>query len=315
MASLSRLPLTILLHRASVSLFRRAGAKSERLFGLYRRAWAKLARFQRARTYFGAVVECDLWDRVPEFIFHFGHWEPNISYWIGQRLRRGDVFVDVGSNLGYYCLLASGITGPEGKIVAIEASPRIYTRLVQSVEGNSCANVRTVNVAVSQEPGRVTIYAGPAGNSGATSTLPAWRDGKAEAEVAALPLDQILSGEEIRRVRLIKIDVEGAEAPILRQIIGTIGSYPQDVEILVECTLVDQAREWEEIFAKFLQAGFFAFGIENDYSAGWYLQWRRPCPLRPIYSLPEGQTDVLFTRDSTLADSLIKSTITRPQPA
>jgi FkbM family methyltransferase len=304
MASLRRLPLTVLLHRTSISLFRRAGGKGARLFGLYRRAWAKLARFQRAQTYFGAVVECDLRDRVPEFIFHFGHWEPNISYWIGQRLRRGDVFVDVGSNLGYYSLLASGIVGPEGKIIAIEASPRIYARLVQSLEANACANVRTENVAVAQEPGRVTIYSGPAGNSGATSTLPQWRDGKAEAEVAALPLSQILSSDEIRRVRLIKIDVEGAEAPILQQIVSTIDSYPQDVEILVECTLVDKAPEWEEIFAKFLNAGFFAFGIENDYSAGWYLQWRRPCPLRPIYSLPEGQTDVLFTRDGTVADNL-----------
>jgi hypothetical protein len=98
--------------------------------------------------------------------------------------------------------------------------------------------------------------------------------------------------------------VEGAEAPILRQIVSTIDSYPAGVEILVECSLRDNPREWEDIFAKFLSAGFLAFGIENDYSAGWYLQWRRPCPLRPLYSLPEGQTDVLFTRDSAVADNL-----------
>lgn len=304
MVALSRLPITVALHRTAVALFRRAGRSSERLFGYYRRAWVRLARFQQTQTYFGSVVECDLRDRVPEFIFHFGHWEPNISYWIGQRLRRGDVFVDVGSNLGYYSLLAAGIVGPEGKIVAIEASPRIYTRLLHSLEANSCRNVRAVNVAVSQQAGRVTIYSGPDGNSGATSTLPEWRDGQREAEVAALPLSQILTGDEIQRVRLIKIDVEGAEAPILRQIVSTIDSYPEGVEILVECSLRDNPREWEDIFAKFLSAGFFAFGIENDYSAGWYLQWRRPCPLQPVHSLPEGQTDVLFTRDSTAANNL-----------
>jgi hypothetical protein len=115
MVSLSRLPVTVALHRTAVALFRRAGRSSERLFGYYRRAWVRLARFQQTQTYFGSVVECDLRDRVPEFIFHFGHWEPNISYWISQRLRRGDVFVDVGSNLGYYSLLAAGIVGAEGK--------------------------------------------------------------------------------------------------------------------------------------------------------------------------------------------------------
>jgi FkbM family methyltransferase len=249
-------------------------------------------------------VDCDLFDLVPEFIFHFRHWEPNISHWISRRLRRGDVFVDVGSNLGYYSLLASGIVGPEGKVVAIEASPSIYWRLLQSLKTNSCDNVRPVNVAVSSMPGRVTIYAGPPYNSGATSTLPGWRHGKPEAEVTALPLSQVLTVEEIKRARLIKIDVEGAEAPILHELAATIDLYPRDLEIVVECSVAgdDKSREFEEIFGKFRAAGFLAFGIENDHSAGWYLRWRSPCPPRPIYTLPEGPTDVLFTRDSTVAN-------------
>jgi FkbM family methyltransferase len=262
---------------------------------------------QRTRTSFGAHLDCDLRDKIPSFIFHFGCWEPNISHWIGRRLQPGDLFVDVGSNIGYYTLLASKIVGPRGKVVALEASPVIFTRLGRSLEANHCENVRAVNVAVSENPGRVTIYSGPCGNSGATSTLPGWRDGIPEAEVIALPLDQILTPDERASVRLIKIDVEGAEAPILRQIAGAIENYPRDVEILVECTPGEDARAWAQILDTFFARGFRAYSIENDYSVAWYLRWRRACALQPIFRLPSGQTDVLFTRRDILAEQQVQS--------
>jgi FkbM family methyltransferase len=284
------------IHRALVSLIQRSGRSGGKLFGLYHRAWLVLGQYQQARTRFGAVVESDLRDLVPSYIFHFGHWEPNISYWIARRLCPGDLFVDIGANVGYYSLLASSVVGRSGGVVAIEASPSIYVKLKRNIEANQCENVRVVNIAVSNSAGHVTIYSGPPDNRSATSTLQDWRDGKPEAKVVALPLDQILTEGEIQRVRLVKIDVEGAERPILRQIAETIQRYPRRIEILVECTLKDKIQEWEGIFATLFSAGFSAFAIENEYSAAWYLRWRYPSDLQPIFSLPSGQTDVLFTR-------------------
>lgn len=296
MPKLSAIPVVAPVHRALVWSIQRSGVLSERLFHLYDAIWRRTGRLQRATTRFGAVIDCDLVDRIPKFVFHFGHWEPDISYRISRRLRSGGVFVDVGSNLGYYALLASRIVGPAGAVVAIEASPRIFKQLTATIGENRCTNVRAVNIAVAASPGHVTIYAGPSENSGATSTLRDWREGKPEAEVAALPLDQILTAEELQRVQLIKIDVEGAEAPILRQLAAAIHRYPRDTEIIVECNPADNAPLWQDILAAFFKAGFHAFGIRNDYSAAWYLQWRRPAPLCRLSSLPPGQTDVLFTR-------------------
>jgi FkbM family methyltransferase len=297
MPGLSRFPIVMSIHRALVSLIQRSGRSGGRFFGLYRRVWLVLGRYQQARTRFGAVVECDLRDLVPSYIFHFGHWEPNISYWMARRLCPGDLFVDIGANVGYYSLLASSVVGESGGVVAIEASPSIYMKLNRSIEANQCKNVRVVNVAVSNRPGHVTIYSGPPENRSATSTLQDWRGGKPEAKVVALPLDQILTEGELQRVRLIKIDVEGAEPAILRQIAETIQRYPRGIEILVECTLKDNSQEWDVIFAVLFSAGFSAYAIENEYSTAWYLRWRFPSDLQPLSSLPSGQTDVLFTRD------------------
>lgn len=302
MSKVTQAPLVRSIHRTLVFLIQRSGVASEWLFTLYSRAWVHVAPLQIAKTKFGATIECDLRDRIPAFIFHFGHWEPNLTRWISRRLRHGDCFVDVGSNIGYYTLLASSIVGSRGDVVAIEASPTIFAQLTRSIAANHCDNVRPLNVAVAADPGRVTIFFGPSGNSGATSTLKEWRGGEPEAQVTALPLNQILTSEDMRRTRLIKIDVEGAEAPILRQIAETIDSYRDDLEILVECSPANNRQLWEEILADFLRAGFHAFAIENKYSASWYLQWRRPSAPMSLSRLPAGQTDVLFTRHD-LADS------------
>jgi protein-L-isoaspartate O-methyltransferase len=59
-------------------------------------------------------------------IFHFGIWEPEISYLTIELLDEGDVYVDVGANIGYDTLLASSLVGSSGKVVSIEAAPAIF---------------------------------------------------------------------------------------------------------------------------------------------------------------------------------------------
>lgn len=295
MATLSELPFVYPMHRMAVSLIG-AAPDPERMFDLYRRAWRKIGGDQVALTRFHARLICDLRDKIPATIFHFGVWEPEISHVIAALLDDGDVFVDIGANIGYYSLLASRLVGSSGAVVAIEASPRTYARLQANLRVNRADNVRPVNVAASDEAGQVTIYSGPRQNSGAASTLKEWRNGEAEAVVTALPLDQILTVRERGKVRLVKIDVEGAEAPILAQLLSSIDAYPDDMGIIVELSPDAGADAWEAAFSGFLAKGFKAFGITNEYDDSWYLNWRRPAGIHPLASCPAGKLDVLFTR-------------------
>ena len=54
----------------------------------------------RARTAFGFHVEGDSKDLIQQWIYYFGIWEPALTTWIRRRLRPGDLFVDVGANIG-----------------------------------------------------------------------------------------------------------------------------------------------------------------------------------------------------------------------
>lgn len=76
---------------------------------------------------------------------------------IEQNLAPGDVFVDIGANIGYDTLLAASRVGAQGTVISIEASPRTFALLQRDIAANPfAANVRAVNAAVSDRPARST---------------------------------------------------------------------------------------------------------------------------------------------------------------
>ena len=92
--------------------------------------------------------------------------------------------------MGYDSLLASSLVGPQGKVVAIEASPITFAKLNGNIALNKSTNIRAVNVAVSDRVGSLELFDISARNSGAATTV-AGRGGKLIASVPALPLVQI----------------------------------------------------------------------------------------------------------------------------
>jgi FkbM family methyltransferase len=254
----------------------------------------------RARTYFGARLYCDPRDLIQRMILFFGVWEPDVSRVIASNLAPGDVFVDVGANVGYDTLLASERVGPRGRAVAIEASPRTFARLERNLALNHTSNVRAVNAAVFDRVAQLDLYEISEHNIGAATTL-ASRGGTLMMSVGALPLQQILEPDEISRVRLVKIDVEGAEPPILHQLLEQVALYPPTMDIVVEASPDDDREKWTAVFDRFSAAGFSAYEIANSYELEWYLRWRRPTPLRRVSAVPTRQVDLLFTRRASIS--------------
>jgi len=255
-----------------------------------------------ARTVFGSEIAGDAQDILTQYVYYFGVWEPHITRWVRRRLRQGDTFIDVGANIGYYTLLASRCVGPAGRVVAIEASPTIFRALQDNLARNRVRNVRAVNVAASDRRGVVRLFLGPVTNRGLTTMLPEEAAKYAcefECEVQAGPLAAILGSEEVRRARLIKIDVEGAEWPVVEGLAPLLEATRPDLEVLMELSperLAHQGKEPEDVLRVFGQAGFRAYSVANDYTAGSYLtQGRQGGPL-PLGRGVECETDVLFSR-------------------
>jgi FkbM family methyltransferase len=251
-----------------------------------------------ARTMFGARMAGDTCDMIQQYIYYFGIWEPNLTHWIIGRLRRGDTFVDVGANVGYYALLASTLVGSSGKVVAIEASPHIFSLLCANLSRQRVRNVRAVNIAAADSVGTIRVFKGPTYNLGKATVVEAEGSGF-EAEVNTAPLNRILESDELREARIIKIDVEGSEASVISGFAGSLETCHPDLEVVLEINkkhLARVGRSSEEVFHTFYDAGFNAYRLPDDY---WALTCIRPYDLhRPVRcgAELEGDAVIIFSK-------------------
>ncbi|MYU13744.1 FkbM family methyltransferase [Streptomyces sp. SID8361] len=254
-----------------------------------------------ARTRFGATFAVDTQDLIQRYLYLFGVWEPHMTRWLQRRLKPGDVFVDVGANIGYYSVLASRLVGGSGKVVAVEASPTFLGLLQRHARRNGCANIRTVNAAVSDREELLTFILASSRNMGANSVVP--YDGPAEStfEIAARPLPDLLTEDEFTRARVIKVDVEGAEGGVVRGLVPLLDRLRPDAELTVEVTpqrMAELGDSVEELLAALTGHGFHVYRLTNDYAAGSYPDALRRAPEVPVrWRGPVAEeSDLVFSR-------------------
>lgn len=253
-----------------------------------------------SRTRFGATFATDTQDLIQRYLYAFGEWEPHMTAWLRRRLKPGDVFVDVGANIGYYSVLASRLVGAEGNVVAIEASPAFHDTLLGQLRRNECTNVRTVNTAVSDRDQVLTFVLASSRNMGANSIVP--YDGHAEStfEIAARPLARILTQDEVARARVIKIDVEGAEGSVVCGLAPVLDRLRPDAELTVEVTpqrMAELGDSVDELLETLTAHGFHVYRMANDYdAAGYPAALRHPrAPVRRRGPVTE-ESDLIFSR-------------------
>ena len=139
-----------------------------------------------------------------------------------ERLRPGDTFVDVGAHYGYFSLLAARLVGDGGHVFAFEAAPRTHAVLADNVRARQ--TIEVVHAAASDAPGRLTFHEFPTYYSEYNTFDVSQFEGEAwfaanpprRLEVEAVTLAGVLAkAPRAAPARLIKIDVEGAEALVI----------------------------------------------------------------------------------------------------
>ena len=183
----------------------------------------------------GALAfQCDLRDSVAREVCYTGRYEPQETQLASRLLRRGDVFVDVGANWGYFTLAAAHWDGDSGRVLAFEPEPRLFKLLRMNLEANALRQVVPRRLAIADGAGRIpfTAFAASGDNWGQTHTVDTGTTPDFVADAAAL--DDVLDAKVIDRVALTKIDVEGGEAAALAGMQRGLraGRYAY---ILIEC--------------------------------------------------------------------------------
>jgi FkbM family methyltransferase len=160
-----------------------------------------------------------------------GVWEPVESALVLALLKPGDVFLDLGANIGYYSVLASRACGPSGAVYAFEPGPENFRLLQRNLVLNKAGNVTAVNAAAAAATGQGPLFLS-ADNQGDHRTY----DNEGRASSVAVPkfaLDEWFSGRD-RRIDLVKMDTQGSEAQIVEGMAGLIEENRSRMRMIIE---------------------------------------------------------------------------------
>ncbi len=186
------------------------------LFSSYTRTRYQAQRsVSRVTTEVGDVFDADRSSTLEWQLWAFGRYEPHFAELFRRLVRPGDRCVDIGANVGVHTVRLAKLAGPDGEVIAVEPDPEVICRAQRNVALNNLGNVAFVNAAASDAPGELPLFCpGPRDTNRARASLlhHPYLTGPATT-VPLVTVDDVCAG---KRVALIKIDVEGHEAAVVR---------------------------------------------------------------------------------------------------
>jgi FkbM family methyltransferase len=168
--------------------------------------------------------------------------EPTERHFTKAFLKRGDVYVDVGANLGLFTLIAARLVGPIGHVYALEPSNQTFQRLEENVSLNRFTNVTACQLALSDSERAMEMVTSKEGLDAWNSFASPYVGTKFSRENVdatawdSFAIEHNLSG----RVSLMKIDVEGWELKVLE---GAKQQLSRDDAPVLQVEFTDAAAE------------------------------------------------------------------------
>lgn len=171
-------------------------------------------------------------------------------------LKEGDVFVDIGANIGYFSFYAAKKVGTHGKVYAFEPSDREYERLIKGIRKNKLTNIYPYNIALTDHIGTVEFDIEPF-HTGLNAMSVSDNDKKSK-ETVIKPCDTLDHVMNYAEIALVKLDVEGAEYLVLKGAESLLTSH-KIKKLIVEVTpgyLNKFGSSKEELFGMMKSTGY-----------------------------------------------------------
>jgi FkbM family methyltransferase len=176
-----------------------------------------LAKSNSLKAYLpnGCSISCNLQDHVQRHVYFFGAYEPIEAYLFTSLLREGMTVIDAGANIGQYSILASTIVGENGRVHSFEPVPSTFEQLQINISNNKLINLSLNQSALYSENGTITLSLSEEMLKNIGSYSVGATNLKTAVKASTIRLDDYIHAQNIPRVDLIKIDIEGSEASAL----------------------------------------------------------------------------------------------------
>lgn len=150
-------------------------------------------------------------------------------YW---QLKRGDIVVDIGAQVGVFSVKVAKIVGDGGKVIAIEPEPRNFALLLKNIQANGLENVIPVQEGIWSTKDKLKLHLSkyPYAHSFYEGDLWGSADKGEFVVVEVDSLDNILEKLGIKEVDFIKMNIEGSEVEAL---MGMEEALANDVKLAI----------------------------------------------------------------------------------
>jgi FkbM family methyltransferase len=193
----------------------------------------------------GITYELDLTELIDHTIYFEGCYEASTTAIVKKFTKAGMVVIDIGANIGCHTLRFAKLVGANGRVTAFEPMSHAFNKLKRNVELNNFQNVNLEKVALSdQNLGDQAVNF--------TSSWPLRREGgphkapieEVKAEIVNfMTLDEYIKGNEIKKLDLIKLDVDGYEYKVLKGAVETLKAFKPLIIMEIGTATMGRARD------------------------------------------------------------------------
>ena len=163
-----------------------------------------------------------------------GIWEPYETALVLAMLQAGDVFVDVGANIGYFSILAASVVGDGGAVFAFEPDPANFSLLQASAAHNG------LQQQITAVQGGLAEHAGDGRLFLSEDNLGDHQIYAGDAQRSSVPI-RLYNGTQylasrLQRLDLLKVDTQGSEYQVMSGLMPLLQSLPTMPRMIIELT-------------------------------------------------------------------------------
>lgn len=156
--------------------------------------------------------------------FARGSYERPLQNVVAAELCPGDVFYDIGANIGFFSLIAARRVGAHGHVYAFEPVPGNAAAIARHAYLNGFATIEVFPHAVGAQTERAELRLAHHIGGAVLAAVGEPPDLRGRMAVDVVALDDIIARKKLRPPTLVKIDVEGAELNVLSGMRHTLGA-------------------------------------------------------------------------------------------
>ncbi|MBD2395744.1 FkbM family methyltransferase [Cyanobacterium aponinum UTEX 3222] len=157
-------------------------------------------------------------DIITKHSYYFGDFDPEISITLKRLLKKGDVAIDIGANIGLTAMVSAIAVEKEGKVICFEPISQNYKSLCDNIKKNVLSQVVVNQIGLSDQERVVSMWQ-PKEQFGqfrivdSTNNLYNYAQ---ESQIQCTTLDKYLEENPVQTIKVCKIDVEGHEMNVFQ---------------------------------------------------------------------------------------------------